>query len=174
MSVDNDKVGRPPEGLSARDHRTRAPMASFRAFAKYVRDERKSPSRMRSAIIAAGAARAPGRSRRDQTGHVADLVVFDSPRCATSNPADPNKFSVGMQHVTSTARVIEDGKNTGKLLGGVPRGAGTQPTERLPLPGAGRAPLNAQGGGWLVPARLHPSSVAPSGRRDLSAGNTHR
>jgi dihydroorotase/N-acyl-D-amino-acid deacylase len=59
-------------------------------------------------------------------GMWADLVVFDPAKVRDeATYADPNKFSVGMQHViVNGVAVIEDGKMTGKLPGKVLRGAG--------------------------------------------------
>ncbi|HEX3123990.1 MAG TPA: D-aminoacylase [Rhodanobacteraceae bacterium] len=129
MSVDNDASGASPEGLLGKDHPHPRAYGTFpRILAKYVRDERKLslPDAIRKfTSLPAQREHLADRGVIKQ-GMWADLVVFDPAKVRDeATYADPNKFSVGMQHViVNGVAVIEDGKMTGKLPGKVLRGAG--------------------------------------------------
>jgi len=129
MSVDNDASAASPEGLLGADHPHPRAYGTFpRILAKYVRDEHKLT--LPDAIRKFTSLPAQRENLVDRgvikKGLWADIVVFDP---ATVHDAatfdDPNKFSVGMQHVlVNGVSVIDDGKMTGKLPGKVLRGAG--------------------------------------------------
>jgi dihydroorotase/N-acyl-D-amino-acid deacylase len=129
MSVDNDASGASPEGLLGKDHPHPRAYGTFpRILAKYVRDERKlslSDAIRKFTSLPAQREHLADRGVIKQ-GMWADLVVFDPAKVRDeATYADPNKFSVGMQHViVNGVAVIEDGKMTGKLPGKVLRGAG--------------------------------------------------
>jgi dihydroorotase/N-acyl-D-amino-acid deacylase len=129
VSIDNDASGTSPEGLLGKDHPHPRAYGTFpRILAKYVRDEHKlsladairkftSLPAQREHLVDRGVIK---------QGMWADLVVFDPATVHdVATYADPNKFSVGMQHViVNGVPVIADGKMTGKLPGKVLRGPG--------------------------------------------------
>jgi dihydroorotase/N-acyl-D-amino-acid deacylase len=129
MSVDNDASGTSPDGILGKDHPHPRAYGTFpRILAKYVRDEHKLslPDAIRKfTSLPAQREHLTDRGVIKQ-GMWADLVVFDPAKVRDeATYADPNKFSVGMQHVlVNGVLVIEDGKMTGKLPGKVLRGAG--------------------------------------------------
>jgi len=129
MSIDNDASGASPEGLLGKDHPHPRAYGTFsRILAKYVRDEHKLslPDAIRKfTSLPAQREHLADRGVIKQ-GMWADLVVFDPAKVRDeATYADPNKFSVGMQHViVNGVAVIEDGKMNGKLPGKVLRGAG--------------------------------------------------
>ncbi len=129
MSVDNDASGASPDGLLGKDHPHPRAYGTFpRILAKYVRDERKLT--LADAIRKFTSLPAQREHLADRgvikQGMWADIVVFDPAKVRDeATYADPNKFSVGMQHViVNGVAVIDDGKMTGKLPGKVLRGPG--------------------------------------------------
>jgi dihydroorotase/N-acyl-D-amino-acid deacylase len=129
VSIDNDASGTSPEGILGKDHPHPRAYGTFpRILAKYVRDEHKLtlPDAIRKfASLPAQHEHLTDRGVIKQ-GLWADLVVFDPALIHdVATYADPNKFSVGMQHVlVNGVPVIEDGKMTGKRPGKVLRGPG--------------------------------------------------
>jgi len=129
MSVDNDASGASPDGLLGKDHPHPRAYGTFpRILAKYVRDERKLT--LADAIRKFTSLPAQREHLADRgvikQGMWADIVVFDPAKVRDeATYADPNKFSVGMQHViVNGVAVIDDGRMTGKLPGKVLRGPG--------------------------------------------------
>jgi len=129
VSIDNDASGTSPEGLLGKDHPHPRAYGTFpRILAKYVRDEHKltlADAIRKFTSLAAQRARLVDRGVIKQ-GMWADLVVFDPANVHdVATYQDPNRYSVGMQHViVNGVAVIEDGKMTGKLPGKVLRGPG--------------------------------------------------
>jgi len=129
VSIDNDASGTSPEGLLGKDHPHPRAYGTFpRILAKYVRDEHKltlADAIRKFTSLAAQRARLVDRGVIKQ-GMWADLVVFDPASVHDlATYQDPNRYSVGMQHViVNGVAVIEDGKMTGKLPGKVLRGPG--------------------------------------------------
>ena len=129
VSIDNDASGTSPEGLLGKDHPHPRAYGTFpRILAKYVRDEHKltlADAIRKFTSLAAQRARLVDRGVIKQ-GMWADLVVFDPASVHdVATYQDPNRYSVGMQHViVNGVAVIEDGKMTGKLPGKVLRGPG--------------------------------------------------
>ena len=129
VSIDNDASGTSPEGLLGKDHPHPRAYGTFpRILAKYVRDEHKltlADAIRKFTSLAAQRARLVDRGVIKQ-GMWADLVVFDPATVHdVATYQDPNRYSVGMQHViVNGVAVIEDGKMTGKLPGKVLRGPG--------------------------------------------------
>ena len=129
MSVDNDASGASPDGLLGKDHPHPRAYGTFpRILAKYVRDEHKLT--LADAIRKFTSLPAQREHLADRgvikQGMWADIVVFDPAKVRDeATYADPNKFSVGMQHViVNGVAVIDDGRMTGKLPGKVLRGPG--------------------------------------------------
>ncbi|HEY2397136.1 MAG TPA: D-aminoacylase [Rudaea sp.] len=129
VSIDNDASGTSPEGLLGKDHPHPRAYGTFpRILAKYVRDEHKLtlPDAIRKfSALAAQREHLADRGVIKQ-GMWADLVVFDPATVHdVATYQDPNKYSVGMQHViVNGVAVVEDGRMTGKLPGKVLRGPG--------------------------------------------------
>jgi N-acyl-D-amino-acid deacylase len=129
VSIDNDASGTSPEGLLGKDHPHPRAYGTFpRILAKYVRDEHKltlADAIRKFTSLAAQREHLTDRGVIKQ-GMWADLVVFDPATVHdVATYQDPNRYSVGMQHViVNGVAVIEDGKMTGKLPGKVLRGPG--------------------------------------------------
>jgi dihydroorotase/N-acyl-D-amino-acid deacylase len=129
VSIDNDASGTSPDGILGKDHPHPRAYGTFpRILAKYVRDEHKLglPDAIRKfTSLPAQREHLADRGVIKQ-GMWADIVVFDPATVRDeATYAEPNKFSVGMQHVlVNGVPVIEDGKMTGKLPGKVLRGPG--------------------------------------------------
>lgn len=129
MSFGSDAGSMATEGVFLRSNPHPRAYGNFaRLLGKYVRDDKVIPLEDAIRKLTSQPAENLGLERRGalETGHFADIVVFDPATISDNATFDaPHQYATGMLHVfVNGVQVLRDGEHTGALPGRVVRGPG--------------------------------------------------